>query len=109
MELVSKKEFKELVNFNRLGKDIFADVIFQLLKLNKVNELYNEHYQKSPHDFIEAVIQYLGIHFTISKEDLKRIPKDGSFVIISNHPFGALVLIVAQMVYLSTYQIKDNF
>jgi putative hemolysin len=90
MELVSKKEFKELVNYNRLGKDIFTDVIFQLLKLNKVNELYNEHYEKSPHDFIEAVIKYLGIHFTISKEDLKRIPKDGSFVIISNHPFGAL-------------------
>jgi putative hemolysin len=90
MELVSKNEFKELVNYNRLGKDVFADVIFQLLKLNKVNELYNEHYQKSPHDFIDAIIAYLGIKYTISKEDLKRIPKEGSFVVISNHPFGAL-------------------
>ena len=90
MDLVSKKEFKELVNFNRLGNDVFTDVIFQLLKLNKVNELYNEHYQKSPHDFIEAILSYLGINFVISDEDLKRIPKNGSFVIISNHPFGAL-------------------
>jgi len=90
MELVSKKEFQELVHFNRLGKDLFADVIFQLLKLNKVNELYNEHYQKSPLDFIDAIINYLGIQYTISPADLERIPKTGSFVLISNHPFGAL-------------------
>lgn len=90
MELVSKKEFQDFVHFNRIGKDLFADVIFQLLKLNKVNELYNEHYQKSPHDFIDAIINYLGIQYTISPADLERIPKTGSFVLISNHPYGAL-------------------
>src|ERR1035437_1424541 len=106
MELVSKKEFKELVNYNRLGKDLFADVIFQLLKLNKVNKLYDEHYQKSANEFIDAIIAYLGIQYTISAEDLKRIPKEGSFVIISNHPYGALDGI---LLYKAIAEVRPDF
>jgi putative hemolysin len=90
MELVSKQEFKNFINYKSLGKDLFTDAVFQLLKLNKVNELYEKHYKKSPLEFIDAIIDYLGIHIEISSEDLERIPKTGPFVIISNHPYGAL-------------------
>ncbi len=90
MELVSKEEFQKLINYNLLGKDVFADVVFQLLKLNKVNELYNKNYQKSPDKFIDAIIDYLGIQYHISPSDLERIPRKGGFVMIANHPYGAL-------------------
>ena len=90
MELISKNEFKELVNFNRLGKDIFTDIIFKVLKLNKLNKLYDNHCEKTPHEFIDGIISELGINYEILQSDLERIPKEGAFIIISNHPFGAL-------------------
>ncbi len=90
MDLVSKEAFQELIDYKRFGKDIFTDIVFQVLKLNKVNNFYNKHHQKSADDFINELIDYLEIQYQISEQDLERIPAKGSFVIISNHPFGAL-------------------
>lgn len=31
-----------------------------------------------------------GVTIDVSKEDLEKIPKEGTFITVSNHPFGGL-------------------
>jgi putative hemolysin len=58
--------------------------------IDKLNELYNENLTLSGLEFIDSVINKLGIRYTISEEFEKRIPLKGPFIIIANHPLGGL-------------------
>ncbi len=40
--------------------------------------------------FVDAVFALLGVRLEIAQEDLARIPKEGPFIVVSNHPFGVL-------------------
>ena len=41
-------------------------------------------------DFFTALLDDLQIKFEIPEDDLKRIPKDGAFITVSNHPLGGI-------------------
>src|SRR5690606_16097562 len=41
-------------------------------------------------DFLQFLLDDLEIKFELHEEDQKRIPKEGPFIIVSNHPLGAL-------------------
>jgi len=90
MEIISTAELQELVNYKRFGKNIFADVILNLLKHKKANEFYAENCDKEPLDFIDAIFNYMGFQYTLTASDVKRIPSKGAFIVIANHPFGTL-------------------
>ena len=40
--------------------------------------------------FVDEVFNRLGVTLEVSDEDLARIPKEGAFILSSNHPFGVL-------------------
>jgi putative hemolysin len=41
-------------------------------------------------EFIDAMIDQLGIKFELVEDELKNIPAEGPFITISNHPFGGI-------------------
>ncbi|MEI3422850.1 MAG: hypothetical protein V8R91_18370 [Butyricimonas faecihominis] len=43
-----------------------------------------------PEVLLDSLIEALGATIDVSKEDLEKIPKDGTFITVSNHPFGGL-------------------
>ncbi len=90
MDLVSKKDFAEATRLHGLGGDLLSRLLMQFLRLNKINKVYGSLYDKSGIDFIDSVIEELGLKFEVSDEDLARIPLEGAFVTISNHPFGGI-------------------
>ncbi|MGQ1909290.1 lysophospholipid acyltransferase family protein [Marinifilum sp. RC60d5] len=91
MKLVDPKDLlKASESLNWFGGESFAKLLMYLLKLNKLNELYSANCRKDGIDFIDALIDDLGIKFEIDDEELKRIPKEGPFISISNHPFGGI-------------------
>lgn len=112
MELVTKKEFQELVNFNRLGSNLFVDIVFQLLKFDKMNELYSKHHDKSATQFIDDLFDNLEIKFEIPDSDLLRIPKKDAFITVSNHPYGGLDGLILYKIISSVrpdYKVMANF
>jgi putative hemolysin len=91
MEFLNPKEL--LQNHSRLhffGGEAFVRFLMHLLRMKKVNKIYTELSEVKGVDFIDKLIESLEIKFEISDDDVKKIPRDGGFITISNHPFGGL-------------------
>jgi putative hemolysin len=91
MKLVDPKDLlKASENLHWFGGESFAKLLMYILRLNKLNDLYSANCAKNGIDFIDALLDDLGIKFEFDEEELKRIPKEGPFITISNHPFGGI-------------------
>lgn len=87
-EAVSKDEIVEALNLGRYP--ITADILMRLTGLDEINKMYAEIYDSGDMAFIDELFKRLSVSFEPREEDLKRLPKKGGFITVSNHPFGAL-------------------
>ncbi|MDY0201035.1 MAG: GNAT family N-acyltransferase [Tenuifilaceae bacterium] len=90
MKLVDEKDFKKAAGLNTLGGDSIAKMLMSILKINKINREYSKINHLHGIEFLEALLDKLEIQYEISAEELKRIPKEGPFIIVSNHPYGGI-------------------
>lgn len=91
MKLIDPKDLlKASESLNWFGGESFAKLLMYILRLNKLNDLYSANCEKTGVEFVNGLIDDLGIKFEFDEEELKRIPLDGSFISISNHPFGGI-------------------
>ena len=60
--------------------------------LQRCRSIYAELSACSPAggDFVERVLQTLGVDTPLTPADLERIPSSGPLVVVANHPFGAI-------------------
>lgn len=78
-----------LSRFGIAGKPV-AWAVKKILDLDKLNKLYDGGSHLGAAEFLSYLIDELNVDYEIHEEDLKRIPKSGPFVIVSNHPLGAM-------------------
>lgn len=92
MSLVSPSEVASALKIQQLGfvGNFIAKSLMKLAKLDQVNALFDRHKHLSAIDFVDAVLDDLGVKYEIPEKDLKRIPSKGAFITISNHPLGAI-------------------
>ncbi|MDD2197213.1 MAG: GNAT family N-acetyltransferase [Bacteroidales bacterium] len=90
MKLVDPKDFKKAAGLNTVGGDSIARMLMYLLKINKINREYEKINDLEGLDFLASLLENLEINYDISAEELKRIPKEGPFIIVSNHPYGGI-------------------
>jgi putative hemolysin len=90
MNLVDSEEFKKAAKLNTVGGDSLSKLLMYVLKVNAINKVYSKVADKKGLEFINGVIDELEVKFEVSPEDFKRIPKTGSFITVSNHPFGGV-------------------
>lgn len=92
MALVSTKDIYNVSGLKKLG--IFGYPLAWGFKnisgLEKLNDLYRRGIGKDTPEFLEFLLNDLDIKYELHDEDFKRIPAEGPFVIVSNHPLGAL-------------------
>ena len=68
-----------------------APLIMYLLRLRKLNRIYDRlDPEREGLDFLEDTLEALNICLAIEDTDLKKIPAEGCFLTVSNHPFGML-------------------
>jgi putative hemolysin len=60
------------------------------LRISTLNEIYDRNKHLSEVEFLNAILDEFQIKFEIPEEDLKRLPKDGAYITISNHPLGGI-------------------
>ncbi|MFQ3579102.1 MAG: GNAT family N-acyltransferase [Bacteroidales bacterium] len=90
MPFVSKEEILKLVQLKKFGADLVVNLLMQIFKLKKIREFYAEREQLEPLDFINEVLNYLEVEYEILEADIKKIPANEAFIVISNHPFGGI-------------------
>ncbi|MCK5068645.1 MAG: 1-acyl-sn-glycerol-3-phosphate acyltransferase, partial [Bacteroidales bacterium] len=91
LKLVETDEFIKAARLNkRIGGASAAKVLMTVLRINKINKLYNDLSHLKGMEFIDALIDRLQLEFEVSEEELAKIPKDGAFITVSNHPFGGI-------------------
>ncbi|MCX6220901.1 MAG: GNAT family N-acetyltransferase [Bacteroidia bacterium] len=91
MKLVKPEDLIKASPFIQyLGGENFAKILMHLLSFHKINDLYENVSQKQGIESIDAIIKYLNITLEFNENDLKKLPADGSFITVSNHPFGGI-------------------
>ena len=92
MSLISKQDLIRVAGLSRFGflGGPIASAVMGLTKLNKVNKLYDDikHHQGTA--FFDAFLKELDLKYVAFEEDLAKIPKTGPFILVANHPLGAI-------------------
>lgn len=92
MGLVTAKEVAKAINADKYGVlGTFAGwLLMKVLKISTLNKIYDRNKHLSELDFLNAILDEFEIKFEIPEEDLKRLPKEGAYITISNHPLGGI-------------------
>jgi putative hemolysin len=91
LKLIETDEFIKAARLKKgRGGGHAAKVLMTILRINKINKLYEEINQHRGIDFIDALIDKLQLEFEVSEEELSKIPKEGAMITVSNHPLGGI-------------------
>jgi len=114
MSLVTSKEIANVLGVSKYGflGTFVGWLLMRILRISKVNKIYNNHKHKSDLDFLNGILGEFKIEFEIPEGDLKRIPKTGPFITVSNHPLGGIdgILLLKLLIeQRADYKIIANF
>ena len=114
MALVTSKEVSQVIGLHKFGflGTFVGWVLLRVLRIASINRIYENNKHKSDLDFLNGILDDCKIKFEIPEEDLKRIPKEGPFITVSNHPLGGMdgVLLLKLLIEKrADYKIIANF
>lgn len=114
MPLVTSKEIAQVIGLQKLGilGTFMGWLLIKVLRISAINKIYKKNRDKTDLAFLNGVLDDCNIEFQIPEEDLKRIPKDGAFITVSNHPLGGIdgVLLLKLLIEKrADYKIIANF
>jgi len=112
--LVNAKEVAKAVNADKYG--VFGTfcgwILMKVLKISTLNKIYNRNKHLSNIEFLDAILGEFQIKFEIPEEDFKRLPKEGAYITVSNHPLGGIdgiLLLKLMLQQRSDFKIIANF
>jgi len=90
MKLVTSRELARATNLDIPGGVVIAHALMQIFRYNKLNKVYASTYDNDPAVFINSILEHLDIRYEVPDKDMDNIPATGSFITVSNHPFGGI-------------------
>lgn len=114
MGIVNAKEVARVMNLDKFGflGTSMGWVVLRTTRLSVINKEYEKRKNLTATDFVNSILKAFEIDFEIPEEDLKRIPKTGPFITISNHPLGGIDGMILMKLLLSKredYKVIANF
>ena len=112
--LVTAKEVAKAINADKYGflGTFFGWLLMKLLKISTLNKIYNRNKHLQNVEFLDAILDDFEIKFEIPEEDLKRLPKEGAYITVSNHPLGGIdgiLLLKLMLEQRADFKIIANF
>ncbi|MGJ8548217.1 GNAT family N-acyltransferase [Winogradskyella wichelsiae] len=112
--LVTAKEVAKAIHVDKYGflGTFCGWVLMKVLKISTINKFYMRNKHLSDGAFLDAILDEFQIKFEIPEEDMKRLPKEGPYITISNHPLGGIdgILLLKLMIeQRSDFKIIANF
>ena len=92
MSLVNSKEIAKVIQLDKYGwvGTFFGWTLLKALRISKLNRIYERHKHQKDMAFLDGILGDFQIEFEIPENDLNRIPKEGPFITVSNHPLGGI-------------------
>ena len=114
MGLVTAKEIAKVIHADKYGfiGTFFGWILMKVLNISTINKIYNRNKHLHDLDFLNALLNDFQIKFEIPDEDLKRLPKNGAYITVSNHPLGGIdgiLLLKLMLEQRSDFKIIANF
>jgi len=90
MKIITTQEFAKATKIDKLGVPGLAALLMEVMKLNDINEVFskNEHFVGL--EFVDKILETIGVSIEFDEQDLRNIPKTGAFIAIANHPYGGV-------------------
>ncbi len=102
-----------LASATKLPKDNpIIPLLSRVARIDKVNELYADICKEEGLAAIDRLFQTLEVELEFDPKELDNIPKTGPFIVVANHPFGALdglALIKAIAAIRPDFKVMANF
>ena len=67
-----------------------AGAAYGVMRLGKINRLFDGAADYQGREFADHLIENMGITIDVDSSQLENIPKEGGFIVVSNHPFGGI-------------------
>jgi len=114
MGLVTAKEVAKAIHADKYGfiGTFFGWILMKVLNISTINKIYNRNKHLNDLPFLNALLDDFQIKFEIPEEDLKRLPKEGAYITVSNHPLGGIdgiLLLKLMLEQRSDFKIIGNF
>jgi len=92
MGLVTAKEVAKAINLGKYGffGTFVGWILLKVTRLSGINKFYDSVAHHKGTAYADAILEHYEIDYEIPEEDFKRLPKDGAYITISNHPLGAI-------------------
>ncbi len=92
MGLVTAREVAKAIKTDKYGffGTMSGWLLMKILKISTLNRIYDRNKHLQGLEFLNAILDEFQIKFEVPEEDLKRLPKDGAYITISNHPLGGI-------------------
>ena len=89
-KVVTTSDLKNALGLKGFFGNCAAGLAYGYLRLGKINRLFDGAADYQGREFADHLLENMGITIDVSPEQLESIPKEGGFVLVSNHPFGGI-------------------
>ena len=83
-------ELQKVLGIKGFPGRCLARLAYRILELEKVNRVHHRYHDSVGPEFSAHVLEDVGIRYEIPPEQLDRIPREGGFITVSNHHYGAI-------------------
>lgn len=89
-KVVTNSDLKNALGMKGFFGTCVAGAAYGFMRLGKINRLFDGAADYQGREFSDHLLENMGITIDVAPEQLESIPKEGGFVVVSNHPFGGI-------------------
>ncbi len=89
-QVLTRAELQDLTGIKGPGGRFVASLLYKALNLDGFNRIQGKYSRLSGAPFAASVLDEIGVRYHIPEHQMDRIPAEGAFIIVCNHPFGSL-------------------
>ena len=67
-----------------------AGYLMKALSVDRINDLYDRNSRFSGPDFAHAILEDIGVSYTVYRSEVLQHLPEGPFITVSNHPYGSI-------------------
>ena len=89
-QVVTKSDIKQALGMKGFLGNCAAGLVYGVCGLGEINRLFDEAADYQGPEFADHLLENMNITIDVAPEQLENIPKEGGFIVVSNHPFGGI-------------------